>query len=63
MHMRTLDWDANAPMSKWPAIVIYHSSEVGSFPFANIAWPGFIGTLSGISTKIGIGEKAGDEPH
>jgi hypothetical protein len=50
-------------MSKWPAIVIYHSSEVGSFPFANIAWPGFIGTLSGISTKIGLGEKAGDEPH
>ena len=43
--------------------MVYHSDEVNSIPFANIGWPGFIGTLTGYNAmKVGIGERAGDDP-
>ena len=49
--MRSLDWEEHAPMSEWPLIVVYHSTEEGSVgAFANIAWPGFIGTLTGYNS-------------
>jgi len=58
IQVRALDWEAHAPMSKWPQITVYHSTEPGSVPFANIAWTGFIGSLTGYSsTGIGISER------
>lgn len=60
IHLRTLDWEAHAPMAYFPTIVVYHSTEAGSVPFANIAWPVFIGTLTGYnSKKVGVGERLG----
>jgi isopenicillin-N N-acyltransferase like protein len=47
VHLRALDWEEHAPMNRWPSITVYHSTEAGSIPFANIAWPGYIGTLTG----------------
>jgi len=49
LHLRALDWEEHAPMSKWPTLTVYHSTEKGSIPFANIAWVGFIGALTGHS--------------
>ena len=39
-------------------ITVYHPSEAGSVPFANIAWVGFLGSLTGYSSaKIGVSER------
>jgi len=58
LHLRTLDWEAHAPQGKWPTITVYHSNEPSSVPFANIAWAGFQGTLTGYSSmKVGVGER------
>lgn len=47
-------------MSKWPTITVYHSTEEGSVPFANIGWPVLIGSLTGYnSAKVGVGERLG----
>jgi len=57
-HLRALDWAPTAPVSKYPAIVIYESTEEGSNTFANIGYLGLIGTLTAMSQKgISIGEK------
>jgi hypothetical protein len=46
--MRSLDWDASNPMSKYPAIIVYH--PVGSEnKHANFGWVGFVGLLTGVS--------------
>lgn len=57
-QLRALDWDSEAPVVKYPAAVIYHSTEPGSQVFANIGFAGLIGTLSAQSNSgIGISEK------
>jgi exportin-7 len=61
IQLRSLDWDSSIPISNFPTIVVYHSNEEGSVPFANIGWPGFIGSLTGYSAvKIGLGERIGN---
>lgn len=58
VQLRALDWEEHAPISKFPAVTVYHSTEPGSVPFANIAWIGFLGSLTGYSSaKIGMGER------
>lgn len=57
VHMRALDWDAQNPISKYPAAIIYHPSNKSWHPHVNFAWVGFVGSLTGFSTKISIGEK------
>lgn len=57
LHLRALDWDYNAPINNFPAIMVYHSTEKGSKPFANVGWPGFVGSITGFAENIGIGEK------
>ena len=45
-------------MAKFPLITVYHPTEKGSVPFSNIAWPGFVGSLTGYSSAgIGISER------
>lgn len=57
-HLRALDWDSNAPISQYPAVVIYEPTEEGSNTFANIGFVGLIGVLTAISKKgISAGEK------
>lgn len=57
-HLRALDWSVDAPMNKYPAVMIYEPSEPGASPTANIGYLGLIGSITGIS-KLGIsvGEK------
>lgn len=58
IQLRALDWEEHAPISKFPMIAVYHPTEPGSVPFANIAWAGFLGTLTGYSSaKIGVSER------
>jgi len=58
LQLRALDWESHAPISKFPMIAVYHSTEPGSVPFANIAWAGFVGSLTGYSSaKIGVSER------
>lgn len=58
IQLRALDWEEHAPISKFPLITVYHPVEEGSVPFANIAWAGFIGSLTGYSSaRIGVSER------
>ena len=57
-HLRALDWDSKAPISNYPAIVIYTPSEENSNTFANVGFLGMLGILTGISKNgISMGEK------
>jgi len=56
--LRALDWDTEGGLQDFPVVTIYHprSSKLGH-AFANVAWAGYIGTLTGMSsTKMGISE-------
>ena len=58
LQLRALDWEEHSPIAKFPLIAVYHPSEAGSVPFANIAWVGFLGSLTGYSSaKIGVSER------
>ena len=57
LHLRALDWDTNAPLNNYPIVVVYHSNEKGSQPFANVGWAGFVGSITGFSPVVGVGEK------
>lgn len=58
IQLRALDWEEHAPISKFPLITVYHPTEEGSVPFANIAWVGFLGSLTGYSSaRIGVSER------
>ena len=57
LHMRALDWDSANPINKFPIISVYHPSDKNLNKHANMAWVGFIGSLTGISEKVSMGEK------
>ena len=57
LQVRALDWVAAAPINQYPTVTIYHSTEPGSNPHANIGWAGLVGSLAGYSTKVGVAEK------
>lgn len=64
IHLRSLDWEEHAPISKFPAVAIYHPTEPNSVPFSNIAWVGFLGCLTCYNSQhVGIGERLGDAPN
>jgi len=63
VHLRALDWEAHAPQNRWPQITVYHSNEPNSIPYANIAWPAYIGVLTGYNAaKVGVGERLWGKP-
>lgn len=57
LHMRALDWDAGNPINKFPLLAIYHPSAKGAQKHVNIGYVGFVGSLTGMSQKVTIGEK------
>lgn len=58
LHLRALDWDHNAPVDKYPGIIIYEPTEQGSHTFANIGFLGLTGILTGMAKNgVSIGEK------
>jgi len=57
-HLRALDWSEETPISQYPGVIIYESTEEGSNTFANIGFVGFIGVITAMSkTGISVGEK------
>lgn len=57
IHIRSLDWDSDNPIRKFPLVVVYHPSDPKLHVHANFGWAGFVGSMTGISDKISIGEK------
>jgi len=63
VQLRALDWNVDGPFQKYPVVTVYHpDSQTGAQPgghaFANVAWAGFIGSLTGFSSQpMGICEK------
>jgi len=55
--MRALDWDSEAPMSEYPVVGIYNFTDGKSYPFANFAWAGIVGSLAGMSANMGVCEQ------
>jgi len=48
--LRALDWDFDGPFRKYPAVIVYHpSDDKYGYPFANIGFTGFLGSISGIN--------------
>lgn len=61
-QLRALDWDTSGPLQTYPTVTIYHPKPGNGHPFANVAWAGFIGTLSGMSSMpLAVSEKVGDD--
>ena len=56
-QLRALDWNQNAPINRYPTIVVYQPSEEGSNVYSNIGYAGLIAVLTGFSPKLAIGEK------
>ena len=57
LHVRALDWDSKNPISKFPMAIIYHPSDPKLHVHANFGWAGFIGSMTGISDRVSLGEK------
>ena len=56
-QLRALDYDTDGPFKDFPQVTVYHPTEEGASPFANIGWPGSIGVLSGFNSHhMGISE-------
>ena len=47
-QLRALDYEVGADIQRYPTIVVYAPKE--GHPFANIAWAGVIGSVTGISS-------------
>ena len=57
LHLRALDWDFKNPISKYPVVIVYHPSDSKLVTHANFGWAGFVGSMTGISEYVSIGEK------
>ena len=56
-QLRALDYDTDGPFKDFVQMTVYHPTEEGSSPFANIGWPGSIGVLSGFNSHaMGLSE-------
>merc|ERR1719506_1852123 len=52
LQLRALDWDTDGPFKRHSAVVVYHpTGEDSGHAFANIGFTGFIGAVTGISSK------------
>eukprot|EP01114_Cavostelium_apophysatum_P015485 TRINITY_DN4219_c0_g1_i1.p1 TRINITY_DN4219_c0_g1~~TRINITY_DN4219_c0_g1_i1.p1 ORF type:complete len:447 (+),score=111.40 TRINITY_DN4219_c0_g1_i1:73-1413(+) len=47
LQLRALDWETDDPFPLYPTIVVYHPTVGNSF--ANVGWPGWVGSISGMS--------------
>lgn len=57
VQLRALDWDYQAYLARYPTAAIYFPEEAGSNNFATFGFAGFVGAISGYSTKNAISEK------
>ena len=57
-QLRALDWSTNGPFQKYPTLFVYHPAEGDGVPFSILAWAGFVGALTGYSSRpLGVCEK------
>jgi len=52
LQLRALDWDMDGPFKNHPEIAVYHPTpnSGNGHAFANVAWAGFIGSITGMSS-------------
>jgi isopenicillin-N N-acyltransferase-like protein len=66
VHLRTLDGmgGATMPIKDYAVVTVYHPSpELDEPVVANFAWVSFVGTVTGFSETVGVGEKYwGNQP-
>ena len=62
VFLRAFDWETGVGLQDAPVITVYHPLEPSlGIPWANIAWAGYIGTLTGVNSanissgQIGVG--------
>eukprot|EP00047_Mylnosiga_fluctuans_P010134 m.265448 g.265448 ORF g.265448 m.265448 type:complete len:431 (-) comp29675_c0_seq1:85-1377(-) len=62
LHLRTLDGmgGATAPMKDYALVTVYHPTSGPAV--ANFGWVSFIGTVTGFSQTVGVGEKFWNNP-
>jgi hypothetical protein len=52
LQLRALDWDIDGPFKNYAAIIVYHpSEEEDGHAFANVAFTGFTGSVTGMSSQ------------
>jgi len=56
VQMRTLDF-GEGPFANVSTMLVHHPTESSSNPFVNVGFPGFVGAVTGWSSKIGMSEK------
>lgn len=50
-QLRALDFDTTGPFRDFPLVTVYHPNEGEGKPFAQVGWPGSIGSLTGFSME------------
>ena len=55
LHMRSLDWDKDNPINKYPVAIVYLPTDPKLKAHVNVAWVGFVGSLTGVSETLTIG--------
>ncbi len=57
MVLACLSVCSEGPFKDYPQITVYHPTDEGASPFANVGWPGSIGIISGFNShRMGISE-------
>jgi hypothetical protein len=58
IQLRALDWDVGGPLQNFATVVVYHPLDASlGHAWTNVAWAGYIGTLTGMSSlQLGVSE-------
>jgi hypothetical protein len=58
LQLRALDWDIDGPFKNYAAVITYHPADpTDGHAFANLAFVGFTGSVTGFSeTELGVSE-------
>jgi len=57
LQLRALDWDVDGPFKNYAAIVVYHPNEGNGHAWANIGFPGWTASVTGMSsTSLAMSE-------
>ena len=58
-QLRSLDYETEANIQKYPVVVVYFPNE--GFPFANVTWAGVVGSISGMNSQQLAISEIGDD--
>ena len=57
---RALDF-GSGPFGNYTVVAVYRPAETAQTAFMSLSFPGFVGVITGVSEKLGITEKFGDD--